>query len=108
MLLILTDFCSEIWLLKKNKDNCNDLCWSKEFSFHTYMSPPFGYTQSGRFLCYDHHKIDGYDPKASSAKMVGDFGESIDGAIPQKNTLVSLKALGEKDAKTMESGERAS
>ncbi|XP_026419973.1 F-box protein At3g07870-like [Papaver somniferum] len=91
----------------KNKDNYNDLSWSKEFSFHTYMSPPFGYTKSGRLLCYKRHKIYGYDQKESSARMDVDFGESIDGAIAHKNTLVSLKALGEKDAKTMESGERA-
>ncbi|XP_026436206.1 F-box protein At3g07870-like [Papaver somniferum] len=101
----------EIWLLKRNKDNYDDLSWSKEFSLDICTlrsSPPFGLMKSGRLLCYEDHKIYGYDPEASSAIMDVDFGKSITNAIPHKNTLVSLKILGEKDAKKMESGERAS
>ncbi|XP_026458595.1 putative F-box protein At1g53360 [Papaver somniferum] len=63
----------EIWLLKKkNKDNFNELSWSKEFSFGSfeiYISRPSGYTKSGRLLYYWHNHIYRYDPKDSSAKM---------------------------------------
>ncbi|XP_026420358.1 F-box protein At3g07870-like [Papaver somniferum] len=47
-----TDRSSEIWLFKKNKDTCNDLRWRKEFSFDSYIWGAFGFTKSGRLLCY--------------------------------------------------------
>ncbi|XP_026420366.1 F-box protein At3g07870-like [Papaver somniferum] len=103
---------SEIWLLKKNRDNYNDLRWRKEFSLEDVNilrhSSPFGFTKSGRLLCYEHHTLYGYDPEASSAKMDVNFGKTITASIPHRNTLVSLNVLGEKDAKIMESGETTS
>ncbi|XP_026378009.1 F-box protein At3g07870-like [Papaver somniferum] len=101
----------EIWLLKKNEDNCNELSWSKEFRFDpfdSYVSLPFGYTKSGRLLFYGHSKIYIYNPEASSTNMDVNFGKVTSKVISHKNTLVSLKPLGEKDTKTMESDERAS
>ncbi|XP_026415613.1 F-box protein At3g07870-like [Papaver somniferum] len=97
-----------MWLLKKNKDTDTDLSWSKEFSFDSYIHLPFDFMKSGRLLCCGRGKIVSYDPKASSAEMDVSFGKSISAAIPHKNTLVSLKVLGEKDTKTMESGESTS
>ncbi|XP_026454422.1 putative F-box protein At3g22710 isoform X2 [Papaver somniferum] len=101
----------EIWLLKKNKDNCDDLSWSKDFSFDVfdnYKSWPFCYTKCGRLLFYGDNNISSYHPKDSSAKMDVSFGKTIVKGIPHKNTLVSLKVLGEKNVRTMESSEGAS
>ncbi|XP_026381162.1 putative F-box protein At3g16210 [Papaver somniferum] len=100
------DSGNEIWLLKKNKDTC-DFSWSKAFSFDSNMQQPLELTKSGMLLCYKNTKFYSYDLKASSAKVVS-VDKFINQAIPHKNTLVSLRLLGEKDTKTMESCERAS
>ncbi|XP_026420260.1 F-box/LRR-repeat protein At2g43260-like [Papaver somniferum] len=92
----------DIWLLKKNEDN-DDFNWIKVFSLDNEISRPFEFTKSGRLLCYGKSKIYySYDPKASSAKIDISSGKSICEAIPHKNTLISLKVLGEMDTKTME------
>ncbi|XP_026444322.1 F-box protein At3g07870-like [Papaver somniferum] len=96
-----TDDC-DILLLKKNKDN-NAFSWSKEFSLDNDTLLPLEFTKSGRFLGYRNSKIYSYDPKASSPKMDVSFGKCIYQAIHHKNTLVSLKVLGEMDTKAMES-----
>ncbi|XP_026415901.1 F-box/kelch-repeat protein At3g23880-like [Papaver somniferum] len=92
----------DIWLLKKNEDN-DDFNWIKQFSLNGEISRPFEFTKSGRLLCYGNSRIYySYDPKVSSAKIDISFGKSICEAIPHKNTLVSLKELGENDTKTIE------
>ncbi|XP_026378007.1 F-box protein At3g07870-like [Papaver somniferum] len=103
----------EIWLLKNNKDNnYNDWSWSKELrfdSFDSYLPPPFGYTRSGSLLFYGDSKFYIYDSEASSTDV--NFGKDrivITKVISHKNTLVSLKVLGETNAKTMESDKVAS
>ncbi|XP_026458131.1 putative F-box protein At3g16210 [Papaver somniferum] len=100
------DIGNEIWLLKKNKETC-DFRWSKEFSFDSNMQKPLEFTKSRRLLCYKNTKVYSYDLKASSAKVVS-VDKFINQAIRHKNTLVSLRLLGERDTKTMESCERAS
>ncbi|XP_026398093.1 uncharacterized protein LOC113293808 [Papaver somniferum] len=98
---------TDIWLLKKNKDN-NGLGWSKEFNFCcNNISCPFGYTKSGRLLYHANGEICSYSAKDSSAEMDVSFGKFVSETIPHKNTFVSLKVLGEEDTKTMGSGKRA-
>ncbi|XP_026436284.1 F-box protein At3g07870-like [Papaver somniferum] len=92
---------SDLWFFKKNKDN-SDLSWSKEFGFRSHILPPFEFTKSGRLLCHENENIYTYDPKASFTKLDVSSGKAVSDAIPYKNTLVSLKVLGEKDVKTME------
>ncbi|XP_026438628.1 uncharacterized protein LOC113337153 isoform X2 [Papaver somniferum] len=46
-------------------------------------------------------------PEASSSRYLVNFGKNYETGIPHRNTLVSLKALGEEDTKLMDSGERA-
>ncbi|XP_026452420.1 F-box protein At3g07870-like [Papaver somniferum] len=104
------DSCVDIWLSKKNEDN-NELSWSKEFTIESCMPLYFEFMKSGKILCYGSGNIYNYDPKASSARPKIDvsFGKcTISQAIRHMNTLVSLKVLGEKNAKKMDSGRRAS
>ncbi|XP_026420344.1 F-box protein At3g07870-like [Papaver somniferum] len=90
----------DIWLLKKDGDNI-DFSWIKEFSLVT-AGVSFELTKNGKLLYYELTDICSYDPKVSSANMSASFGKYISSAILHKNTLVSLKALGEQDTKTME------
>ncbi|XP_026410013.1 F-box protein At3g07870-like [Papaver somniferum] len=97
---------ADIWLFKQKNDN--SFSWSKEFSLINTSSynVPLGLTSSGTVLCHDSStKFLRHDLKSSSSKKLLDFGKQIYQAIPHMNTLVSLKALGEEDTKTMESGE---
>lgn len=97
----------DTWVLRKNKNN-HDVVWSKEFS--SSFGEPINFTKSGWLLCYDYRDkhVYRYAPKASSSRMLVNFGKSVSIGVSHKNTLVSLKALGEDDTKLMDSGERAS
>ncbi|RZC85672.1 hypothetical protein C5167_026345 [Papaver somniferum] len=48
-----------------------------------------------------------YDVKSSSYKMLEDSGGKIYNVVSHMNTLVSLKAIGEENTKTLESAECA-
>ncbi|XP_026384474.1 F-box protein At3g07870-like [Papaver somniferum] len=105
-LLVLGDcicvyFCryqgSELWVLKKN--------WNKEFSNLSRFEKPITFTKSGGLLCYNYgdKNVYHYAPEASPSRMLVDFGKNFEFGVPHNNTLVSLKALGEKDAKLLDS-----
>ncbi|XP_026430626.1 uncharacterized protein LOC113327697 [Papaver somniferum] len=99
----------DIWVLKKNQ-NYHDVCiWSKGFSNLPWYNLPITFTMSGRLLCHDARdkNVYHYAPEASSSRCFVNFGKNFEIGIPHKNTLVSLKALGEEETKLMDSGERA-
>lgn len=99
----------EIWLMEENK---NLSCWSKEIRFDSSGNGifwPFGYTRSRRFLLHGGScRSEIYIFKSEAYSTYIDFGKKFYEVIRHKNTLVSLRVLGEKDAKTMQSNERAS
>ncbi|XP_026388804.1 uncharacterized protein LOC113283690 [Papaver somniferum] len=96
-----------IWVLKKS-ESIHDVIWSKEYSDIDIYIRPIAFTKSGGLLCYDHHdkNVYLYSSKASSSRMLVNFGKCFDAQISHKNTLVSLKALGEENTKLMGSGEK--
>ncbi|XP_026389965.1 F-box protein At3g07870-like [Papaver somniferum] len=98
---------SDIFLLKKNEDG--SLGWIKEFSISNtdtqeIVIDPLVLTNRGTVLCRSETKVLIHDLNSSSSKVLVDFGKdkAIFQAIPHMNTLVSLKALGEENTKTME------
>ncbi|XP_026404189.1 F-box protein At3g07870-like [Papaver somniferum] len=95
---------SDILLLKK-KEEGGSLSWIKEFSLsNTNAYESLALTGRGTVLCRSTTKVQRYDLNSSSSKLLVDFGRDkcIFQAIPHMNTLVSLKALGEENTKTME------
>ncbi|XP_026459635.1 F-box/kelch-repeat protein At3g23880-like [Papaver somniferum] len=98
----------DLWFFKKNINN-HDVIWNKEFSDHHIDVRPITFTKSGGLLCYDYrdNRVFRYAPKASSPRMLVNFGENFQFGEPHRNTLVSLKALGEDKTKLMASDERA-
>ncbi|XP_026419921.1 uncharacterized protein LOC113315892 [Papaver somniferum] len=103
--------CSDVRLLKKKYDNHgtkegeghSSMCWSEEFRI--FDSESFALTKSCNILTYNGSRININDLEASTSKTLVDFTERFGGVFPHKNTLVSLKELGEEDAKIMESVE---
>ncbi|XP_026420275.1 F-box protein At2g23160-like [Papaver somniferum] len=98
----------ELWSLKKCK-NYQDVIWSKEFNdfSHTRVEP-ITFTKSGGLLYYDYgdNNVYLYAAEASFSRMLVSFGVNFESVVPHKNTLVSLKALGEEETKQMNSCER--
>lgn len=90
-----------LWVLKKN-ENAQDVIWSKEFS-HINLEP-ITLTKSGGLLGYNLHdgNVYRYTPKASPSRMLVNFGKGFRVLVLHKNTLVSLKALGEEDTELMD------
>ncbi|XP_026410955.1 F-box protein At3g07870-like [Papaver somniferum] len=95
---------SDIWVLKKNESN-HDVIWSKEFS--NINGKPIIFTNTGGLLCfvYRDRKVYLYASKASSSKILVNEEQNFEIGVPHKNTLVSLKALGETDTKLMDTAE---
>ncbi|XP_026403404.1 F-box protein At3g07870-like [Papaver somniferum] len=90
---------------KKKKEDGPSLTWIKEFSLSNMDT--FEYlvlTGRGTVLCRSETEVQMYDLNSSSSKLLVDFGKDkgIFEAIPHMHTLVSLKALGEENTKTME------
>ncbi|XP_026396442.1 F-box protein At3g07870-like [Papaver somniferum] len=100
---------SDIFLYKKKEDG--SLGWIKEFSISNtdtqeVVQDSLGLTCRGTVLCRSKTKVLIHDLNSSSSKVLVDFGKdkkAIYQAIPHMNTLVSLRALGEENTKTMES-----
>ncbi|XP_026436657.1 F-box protein At3g07870-like [Papaver somniferum] len=102
--------CFDMWLLKKDKDipDMNEQVehepsdWSKVFSIPG--REPLAFTKGGGVLCFDYWSLGIYDSIASNSKNLVDFN-GFSQIIPHRNTLFSLKELGEKDVYIMESAE---
>ncbi|XP_026402912.1 F-box protein At3g07870-like [Papaver somniferum] len=101
---------SDILLLKKKEDG--SLGWIKEFSIRNkdaeeIVIDSLVLTRRGTVLCHSKTNVLIHDLNSSSSKILVNFGKdkAIFQAIPHMNTLVSLKALGEENTKTMESVE---
>ncbi|XP_026411117.1 F-box protein CPR1-like [Papaver somniferum] len=103
----------DIWLLAKKNDNHDEgeehqsLGWSKEFRIDDDESV-VALMKSGGVLTFGHGRLRGHylyicDPKASTSKPLAEFKERINQVFPHRNTLVSLKELGEEETKVMES-----
>lgn len=94
-----------VWLFKQTNDN-HGRPWNKEFSLG--RKAPIASTKSGRLLCYGPVSGSIYlnDLKASSSELLENFSRSVCIMIPHRNTLISLKELGETDTQRMESVER--
>ncbi|XP_026399940.1 F-box/kelch-repeat protein At3g06240-like [Papaver somniferum] len=101
----------DIWLLKEKNDihdlkrqvEHEPLGWSKACTLPG--KEPLAVTKSCGVLCYDYTSLNIYDAAASTSKKLVDFGAAISQIFSHKNTLVSLKELGEGDIRTMESAE---
>lgn len=93
--------------MKKKEDE--SFRWNKEFTLNN--TDPYtislALTGSGTVLCYSDMKLYLYDVKSSSYKMLEDSGGKIYNVVSHMNTLVSLKAIGEENTKTLESAECA-
>ncbi|XP_026377801.1 putative F-box protein At1g76830 [Papaver somniferum] len=102
----------DIWLSRKGINNYDikdqekkyqPLGWTKEFRLNDDNVLEF--TKSGGVLSYSSHYLNIYNPNTSTSKMLVDFStEQFCQVFPHKNTLLSLKEMGEKDTKIMESG----
>lgn len=99
----------DIWLLKKKNDNhgmkererYQSFGWTKEFRL--IQSTLVAVTKSGGALTHSAEWFNIYGPKSSTSKRFGDLKECfIHEIFPHKNTLVSLKGLGEEGTKIME------
>ncbi|OVA03347.1 hypothetical protein BVC80_879g13 [Macleaya cordata] len=108
--------CVDIWTLKKKKktSSCDEVkeqaeynsswSWSRELSI-AWEGPvkgtyywPFALAKSNEVLLFYNRILSCYDPKTATLKKLwdDDMGSSYIEAIPHMNSLVSLKALGEK------------
>ncbi|XP_026401774.1 uncharacterized protein LOC113297474 [Papaver somniferum] len=97
----------EILLLKQAKKN-GSFKWTEEFRLSgTDAHEWLGLTCRDILLCRSKTKVLIHDLNSLSSKLLVDFGrdKSIFQAIPHMNTLVSLKALGEENTKTMETAD---
>ncbi|XP_026452258.1 F-box/kelch-repeat protein At3g23880-like [Papaver somniferum] len=98
---------SDIWLLKEKNDQRDMkqqakhelLGWSKEYSLPD-SKKPLALTKSGGVLCFNHSSLGIYDAIASTSKELREFS-GISQIFPHKNTLISLKELGEEYIKVM-------
>ncbi|XP_026452750.1 F-box/kelch-repeat protein At3g06240-like [Papaver somniferum] len=101
----------DIWLLKNKNDNhdmkepaeLKSLIWSKEFRIDE--SELLAITKSGGALTYIYNYLNICDTKASTSKRLVVYEESFSKVFPHKNTMISLKELGEEDTKRVESVE---
>ncbi|XP_026458583.1 uncharacterized protein LOC113359108 [Papaver somniferum] len=73
--------------------------------FRVYENGLFAVTKSGDVLTYRNHHINIHNLEALTSKVIVDVKEYFREVFPHKNTLISLKELGEEDAKIMESVE---
>ncbi|XP_026377835.1 F-box/kelch-repeat protein At3g06240-like [Papaver somniferum] len=100
----------DLWLLKKKNGNDGikegeehlSLGWSKEFRV-VHSTKLLAVTKSGGILTYIDLFLYICNPKTLKLKRLFDFKERILVVFPHKNTLVSLKEIGEEDTKIMES-----
>ncbi|XP_026399550.1 F-box protein At2g23160-like [Papaver somniferum] len=97
----------EILLLKKKTEN-GPFKWTEEFKLsgmdaHEWLA----LTSRRALLCCSKTKVLVHDLNSLSSKLLVDFGKDkhIHQAIPHINTLVSLRALGEENTKTMETAD---
>ncbi|XP_026398378.1 uncharacterized protein LOC113294179 [Papaver somniferum] len=105
------DLYSEIRLLKEKNDDVDmkekvehkPLGWRKGFRLPVGRKP-LAFTKSDGVLCYDFWSLDISEPIASTSKELVDW-ILFDDIFFHKNTLVSLKELGEEEIKTMEPAE---
>ncbi|XP_026384499.1 F-box only protein 8-like [Papaver somniferum] len=100
----------DIWLLKEKNLNHDkeerkehqSLVWNEEFRIN--KMDLLAVMKSGAVFTYGGGKyINLYDTKTSTSKSLVKFKNWILGESTHKNTLVSLKKLGEEDTKIMES-----
>ncbi|XP_026399946.1 uncharacterized protein LOC113295828 isoform X2 [Papaver somniferum] len=100
---------SDVWLLKVKKDigkeqvEHESLGWSKALTLPG--KEPLAFTKSGGLLCYAYSSLNIYDATTSTSKKLMGFGDAISQIFSHKNTLVSVKELGEADIRLMESAE---
>ncbi|XP_026398391.1 F-box/kelch-repeat protein At3g06240-like [Papaver somniferum] len=100
----------DIWLLKEKNDNLDmedqvehePLGWRKEFSLPGRK--PLTFTKSGGVLFSDDKSLAVYDATSSTSKKLLELTLYL-GIFPHKNTLVSLKELGEEEIQIMKSDE---
>ncbi|XP_026384151.1 F-box protein At3g07870-like [Papaver somniferum] len=106
--------CFDLWILKKkNEDHgmkeqndCRSFGWTKEFRVGDRNRELLSaVANSGGVLTYNGQYLNVYDTKTSTSKRLVEFNCKFLEVLPHKNTLVSLKELGEEDTKTMESVE---
>ncbi|XP_026459559.1 F-box protein At3g49450-like [Papaver somniferum] len=96
----------DIWLLEKKNDlkvpEGDELFgWTKKYRLEERNL--VAVTKSNGVLTYSRNYLNIYGPKASTSEMLLDLKEWIREIYPHKNTLVSLKELGEEDVEIMES-----
>ncbi|XP_026420355.1 putative F-box protein At4g10190 [Papaver somniferum] len=102
------DYCHDIWLLRKRNVNhdmkeqeeCQSWAWNKEFKVDNREL--LALTKNDSVLTYKNFKLSVYDTKASTSETLVEFKDRFRKIHPHKNTLVSLKELGEEDTKIME------
>ncbi|XP_026389362.1 putative F-box protein At4g09190 [Papaver somniferum] len=102
------DKCHDIWLIKKKNENHEmkeqevrqSLGWTKEFRINERKL--LTVTKNKGVLTFTDYNVKIYDTKASTSERLLNFEGRIVELLPHKNTLVSLKELGEDDAKIME------
>lgn len=99
--------CYDIWLLKQKSVN-NETSeqqglqsWSREFRVGD--KELLAVTKRGGVLTYVDNYINMYDTKTSTSRRLVKFNNRLNRVYPHKNTLVSLKELGEEDIKVMRS-----
>ncbi|XP_026395477.1 F-box protein DOR-like [Papaver somniferum] len=101
----------DIWQSKRKNDNHDmkqkeehqSFCWSRKCRVDE--SQLLADTKKDCVLtCVDNH-LNIYDPKALTLTRLVDFKEQFCQVYPHKNTLISLKELGEEDTKIMKSVE---
>ncbi|XP_026443286.1 F-box protein CPR1-like [Papaver somniferum] len=93
----------DLWLHRKKNVNYEtnehqSLGWTKEFTAAANKNV-FAFTKSGSFLSYSSTYVNIYDPKGATAERLVDFRKQICQISSHKNTLVSLKDLGEENTK---------
>lgn len=93
------------WLLKIKDGfselDCNWVSGTEEFSFNDIRMQPFAFTNCGAVLCIKrligHTTLHRYEQKYSSLEMLAEADQQFCGfPVPHMNTLLSMKALGEK------------
>ncbi|XP_026419194.1 F-box/kelch-repeat protein At3g23880-like [Papaver somniferum] len=101
----LSESTSDIWLLKGKNDSQGTkeqveqetLGWSYEFSYPE--KKPFALVNGG-VLYFHLWSLGIYDAVTSTSKELVRFS-SVEQLLPHKNTLISLKELGEEDVKIL-------
>ncbi|XP_026409892.1 putative F-box protein At1g32420 [Papaver somniferum] len=99
--------CFDIWVLKQKSVNHEASeqqglqSWSKEFRIGD--KELLAVTKSGAVLTWPDKYINIYDAKTSTPRRLVKSKNHLDGVYPHRNTLVSLKELGEEDIKVMKS-----